>query len=140
MRNNTSSTLIKTAAAAAVSSLLALGLTACHKEPTYVKCYGVSAQGNNNWIGMTAGECEKLANSKSESLAPADMQKVTKYTAADYIKCYGVAAGSMNDCGTKVSACGGTIKTPKEKTAWISLPEGLCKQIKGGIVELPAKS
>ena len=140
MSQNMSSTLAKSAAAAALSSLLALGLSACHKQEAYVKCYGVSKQGADQWIGMTPGQCKKLASSKAMPITPDEMKSVTKYTTDDYIKCYGVAAASMNDCGTKTSACGGTIAQPHSPDAWIAIPKGICEQVKGGVVVVPKKS
>ncbi len=132
-------TFVKTTANAALSSLLALGLSSCGQSH-YVKCYGVAKTGNRHWIGMTKGECEKLASSHAQPITATEMQHVKKYTAEDYIKCYGVAAGSKNDCGTKTTACGGSVQTPKAKDAWIAIPKGLCQQIKGGIVVTPKKS
>ena len=140
MSRKKTSTLVKTATSVALTSLLALGLSSCSKSPTYVKCYGVSKAGADKWIGMTQGQCKKLAGSKAKPITAAEMNKVTKYTPDDYIKCYGVAAASMNDCGTKTTACGGSVSTPRSPNAWIATPKGICEQIKGGIVVIPKKS
>lgn len=122
-----------------LSSLLSLLLSSCGKA-TYVKCYGVSKLGANHWIGMTSGQCKKLAGSKPEPLTVQEASKITKYKASDYVKCYGIAAAEMNDCGTKTSACGGSVHVARTKDAWIAIPKGLCQQIKGGVVQVPKKS
>lgn len=133
-------TFTKLAISAAVSSLLALSVTGCHESTDYVKCYGVSKQGGDAWIGMTAGQCKKLAGAKAVPATPDEAKTIVKYTPEDYIKCYGVAAGSMNDCGTKTTSCGGTVPTPRQADAWIAIPRGLCAQIKGGVIEEPKEA
>lgn len=137
MSQKKTSKIVKATASAALSSLLALSVAGCHSSNN-VKCYGVAKKGQ--WIGMSEGKCKKLAGSKAEPIAPNSTIKVKKYSGDDYIKCYGVAAASMNDCATKTSACGGTAHTPRSKDAWIALPEGICQQVKGGIVVAPKKS
>ena len=138
MSDKKTPTFAKKTAAAALSSLLALGLSACNTKDhdQYVKCYGVSKLGPDHWIATTPGQCNKLANSHIEPLSATEAQQVTKYTPEDYIKCYGVAAAGENGCATKTSACGGTVKTPSSKDAWVPMPKGICEQVKGAVVGL----
>jgi uncharacterized membrane protein len=132
-------TLVKYTAAAALSSLLALGMSACSgsDKETYIKCHGVSKEGANHWIATSSGQCKKLAGSRIEPLTAEQQNSVKKYSTNDYIKCYGVAAASKNDCGTKTTACGGSVATPRSKDAWIAIPQEICEQVKGGIVAAP---
>lgn len=47
-------------------------------------------------------------------------------------KCYGVAKAGKNDCQTSSSACAGTSKQDRQKSAYIALPKGTCSKIAGG--------
>ena len=107
-----------------------LGLTSC-SSGKMVACHGAGNQDGHSWIATSPGTCQKLAGGKAEPL-PADAH-VKPYDSGSYIKCYGVAAAGANDCGTKVSACGGSVKVAKAKYAWIAAPEPVCKDA-GGIV------
>lgn len=140
MKQRTSSKLVKATATAALSSLIVLGLAACQQTQQQstgdlVKCYGVAKSGPNDWIGVSAGVCKKLAGSRAEAISPDEAAQVKSYT--DSAQCYGVAAAGMNDCGTKTTACGGTVKTAASPDAWITLPKEICAQIKGGVVVIP---
>lgn len=118
----------KLAAKAALTSLIAVGalsLSGCNSSRTndYVQCFGVAKDGPNTPIYMSKGLCEKLAGSKA---APV--------TANDYVECYGVAATGKNDCATNTSACGGTAATDRLPQAWVTMPAGICAQLKGGVI------
>jgi uncharacterized membrane protein len=129
--------LLKISTQTALAGLLALSLTSCSKPTTpdsMVKCYGVAQGGASQWVATTAGQCKKLADSKAVPMTDAEAAQAPRYQATDYVKCYGVAAAGMNDCGTKTTACGGTIATARSKIAWISIPKAICQQVKGGIV------
>jgi hypothetical protein len=128
-----------------------LMLTACNpgKHPNFVACNGVSK--NNMPINMLAGTCKKLADSKATPLKCDNWQEtnnsyicrdpgsnitVVRYPQSDYVKCYGIVAANMNDCGTATTACGGSVHVNRQKDAWIAIPNGICKQIKGSTSKL----
>lgn len=115
-----------------------LALSACGGK--MVKCLGVSKNGSKSGLITTEGQCKKLAGSKIEAISPQEAQKAKTYPYSSYVKCYGVAAGGKNDCGTKTTACGGSVSVSRSKDAWIALPKGLCQQIKGGVVVAPKKN
>ena len=137
-------------ALAGILSLSIIGLTACHSsKANIVKCTGVPLkQGHSLYID--GGICKKLGGGKPTPikctkwsiakkdtiicLDPGSKLTAKKYATSEYVKCYGVAAAGMNDCGTKTTACGGTVHVARAKDAWIALPGGLCKQIKGSVV------
>ena len=105
-----------------------------------VNCLGVSKEGPNVGVTMDNGACKKIADSKIVNLTPVEQATVKPYPYDTYVKCYGVAAAAMNDCGTKTSACGGSVTIAKSPDAWIALPKGVCDQLKGGIAVMPTKS
>lgn len=131
-----------------------LSLVACSRSshPHFVACGGV---GNNNQpINMSAGTCKKLAGSKPIPLTcttwnetktsyscqdPGSSLTIPRYPEADYVKCYGIAAANMNDCGTATTACGGSVHVDRQKDAWIAIPNGICKQLKGSTSKLNTK-
>ena len=86
---------------------------------------------------MPKGECEKLADHKIEYMSPAEASHVATYPYDTYVKCYGVAAAGMNDCATDTTACGGSVTVPRDTGAWVAIPQGICEQLKGGIVAQP---
>ena len=133
-------TLKKTAqvALAGLLSVNVLALSGCSK-PTEVKCYGLT-QNSDQWIGMSKGECAKLAGGVAKPMTAQEAAQVTVYPASDYVKCYGVAAANMNDCGTKTSACGGSYSDPRSPLAWIAIPKQICQQLPGAILEEPGSS
>ena len=51
---------------------------------------------------------------------------------ADMEKCYGVAKAGKNDCQTAASACAGTSKQDRQKSAYIAVPKGTCSKISDG--------
>ena len=131
-----------------------LSLVACHRSshPNFVACSGVS--NNNQPINMSAGTCKKLAGSKATPLTctswnetttnyacqdPGSNLTIPRYPESDYVKCYGIAAANMNDCGTATTACGGSVHVDRQKDAWIAIPNGICKQIKGSTSQLNTK-
>ncbi len=127
--------LVKVATQTALAGLLALSVNSCVRHsPHMVKCYGVANGDANQWVAATAGECKKLADSKPVPMTPAEAADAPHYKTTDYVKCYGVAAGGMNDCATNTTACGGTASTPRQADAWIAIPQGVCQQVKGGVV------
>ena len=134
-----------------VMTLSALALVSCGDKgvPKMVACEGVS--NNNQPINMAEGICKKLAGSKSVTLKCADWQPeannyvckdpgsqltIPHFPESDYVKCYGIVAAEMNDCGTATTACGGSVHVNKQPDAWIAIPNGICKQIKGSSSKL----
>lgn len=142
--------LSKQLALAGLLGASSLVLSACHDgQPKIVKCVGVPVK-TGKTLYIEAGICKKLGGGKPipvqcskwssvknntiQCLSPNNKLAAQKYSANSYIKCYGVAAAGMNDCGTKTTACGGSVHTPRQKDAWIAIPKGICKQIKGSII------
>lgn len=105
-----------------------------------VNCLGVAKKSPTVGVTMDEGACKKIANSKVVALTPEEQKMVKPYPYSTYVKCYGVAAAGKNDCGTKTSACGGSITVAASPDAWIALPKGVCDQLKGGIAAIPKKS
>ena len=142
--------LITHLALAGVITLSALTLAACSKGiPAFVACGGVSK--DNQPINMPKGTCGKLAGAKPEPLTCAKWQDngdayvcqeagtkltIPHYPQSDYVRCYGVVAANMNDCGTATTACGGSVHVDRQADAWIAIPNGICKQIKGSASQL----
>lgn len=133
MSSKSSRSALKKTAVASLLAFTAAALGGCSHSQE-VKCYGVSAQGSDHWIGMPEGECAKLADSHAQPLSSDEVKQVTHYAYSDYVKCYGVAAAGMNDCATKSTACGGSVSVPKAKDAWIAIPKGICEQLEDGVV------
>jgi uncharacterized membrane protein len=132
-----------------------LALTSCTKMDPHsiVMCEGVSTN-QNKALYIDKGICEKLAGGKPSPsgchqwradgdyftcLDNAALPQVKNYAPSDYIKCYGIVAAGMNDCGTPTTACGGSVKVARDKTAWIAIPNGICEKIKGARAEVPEK-
>lgn len=125
-------------ARASVVVLAIFGLVGCGGGKP-VRCLGISKQGKNHPIIMSAGLCKKLAYSKSQPVTAMQAATFHKYPYESYVKCYGVAAAGMNDCGTNTTACGGSVHTPARKDAWVAVPKGVCQQVKNGVVVTPKK-
>lgn len=126
----------KTIARLVVATLMgSTSLTVMAASANYIGCYGVSTQGANVPVIMTADNCQKLAGGMVKPL-PAKLQataaQMKPVSSSDYVQCYGVAAAGKNDCATNSAACGGNVKTARDPHSWVSLPKGLCEQIKGG--------
>lgn len=130
----------KTTIAVALSAVIGTSIitTACtinnHAENTstvtnpdqLVECYGVGK--TDAPILMTKGMCDQLPSTKQNPV-----------NTSDYIQCYGVAAAGKNDCATSTVSCGGKVKTDRAPDAWVSLPKGICLNLKGGMITPPAK-
>lgn len=117
-----------------VASLL---LSGCGSK--LVKCYGVAKKGKSAGLVTAEGVCKKLADSNVVALTPNQAKQAKRYPYSSYVKCYGVAAGGKNDCGTKTTACAGTVSVSREADAWIAIPKGVCQKVKGGVVVEPKK-
>jgi uncharacterized membrane protein len=142
--------LITNLALTGVMTLSVLTLVACSKgTPDFVACVGVSK--DNQPINMPKGTCEKLAGGVPAPLTCGKWQDngndyvcqdtgskltVPHYPQADYVRCYGIVAANMNDCGTATTACGGSVHVDRQADAWIAIPNGICKQIKGSASQL----
>lgn len=116
------------------SALVSLSLLNGCSHPI-VKCEGINKNPKQSWIMMPAGECKKIAGSHPQSIPAQEAQKVKRYPYNSYIKCYGIAAAGMNDCGTAISACGGSVEVARSPDAWIALPKGICEQLEGARIE-----
>lgn len=118
----------------AIAGALALGLTACSSGGSdYVACHGVAKPGAAHpYVVMNAGLCAKLAGGQAEALPKGAAAQIIH--ANNYVKCYGVAAAGKNDCGTKTTACSGTINTARDPGAWVTALKGVCEQIRGSRV------
>lgn len=93
-----------------------------------VECYGVAKDSPDGVLLMTKGMCDKLPSTKQVVV-----------TSKDYVECYGVAAAGQNGCATKANSCGGFVKVDRAPDAWVSLPLGVCQNLKGASVGHQAK-
>ena len=128
----------KNLATAALTSLIALttgSLAGCGDHSKPVRCYGVDKDYPKKPVLMTKGACLKLADSRVEPASQKELMEFKAFPYNSYVECYGVAAAAKNDCATKTTACGGTAKTAKDKTAWIAIPDQICKKAGGAIVK-----
>ena len=113
----------------------ALSLSACGDK--LVNCNGVSKDGKGVIAGK--GACSKIADSRITPLTAAQAKTAKPYPISSYVKCYGIAAAGKNDCGTKSTACSGSVGTSRQSDAWIALPKGLCEKLRGARVVTPKK-
>ena len=133
-KNNRKNRLATTLALSGLVALSTAGLSSCSGGKTdVVECSGVPTVSGKP-LYTSAGICKKLAGGKAVAVADASAH-ATSYKASDYVKCYGVAAANMNDCGTATTSCSGTVHVAKQKDAWITIPGGICKQIKGAVLK-----
>lgn len=95
-----------------------------------VECYGVAKKANTP-ILMTKGMCDKLPATKQVAVK-SDSTAPIKF--GSNVKCFGVAAAGKNDCATKTTSCAGSAKKARQPDAWVSLPEDICKNLKGSSV------
>lgn len=124
--------------AVASSACCALLLSACNQV---VDCKINSQEGRPKWVAMLEGECKKIADTQIKAISKSASKAYKKYPYDSYVQCYGIAAAHMNDCGTKTTACGGSVATAKDPAAWIALPKGICQQLDGAkVVEETKKS
>lgn len=91
-----------------------------------VECFGVGK--TDAPVLMTKSMCDQLPSTKQVVV-----------TTSDYIQCYGVAASGKNDCATSTVSCGGKVKTDRAPDAWVSLPKGICENLKGSTTTPPSK-
>lgn len=112
-------------------------LTGCSGK--LVKCSGISKKDPKQWVAISEGECKKIAGTKIDPLTKTEAKKAKHFPYSSYVKCYGVAEAGMNDCGTKVSACGSSIHVARSPDAWIALPKGICQKLEGSRIEAQPK-
>jgi uncharacterized membrane protein len=124
---------IKTILSGLMITTSILGLQACSSNDSgknSVLCENVGKSEQNNSVLMTKGMCKKLAGG-----VPMTTTQTYKDPGADaYVECYGVVAAGENDCATNTSACGGTNAVDRSPSAWIAVPQGICEQLKGGVI------
>lgn len=126
----------------AITSLLTLataGLSSCGGSKP-IRCYGVAKGKPHQALLMSAGECAKVANGKIKPATREDIANYKPFPYGTYIKCYGIVAAGKNDCGTKNTACAGTVSVAKRQDAWIAFPRELCNKVGGRVEEPKAKS
>jgi uncharacterized membrane protein len=119
---------------AAVVSAAAFSAAGCSHHHDLVACYGLATVDKAPYVIIDKGLCEKLAGGKSEPI-PANAV-IPTINDNDYVMCYGVAAAGKNDCGTKTTACSGSISQAKNPTAWVAVLEGVCKEIGGRVGDI----
>lgn len=113
-----------------LASTVAAGVVSCSHQD-FIACHGLSTTDGKSYVIMSEGLCTKLAGGRPEPL-PAGVTP-PKINENDYVMCYGVAAAGKNDCGTKTTACAGTISKAKDPGAWVAALDGVCKQIGGRV-------
>lgn len=122
---------------AAIASTLAVGLAGCNHHD-FIACHGVAKPGSAEpYVIMDKGLCGKLANGVAKPL-PVGVS-APKTDDNDYVMCYGVAAAGKNDCGTKSTACAGSVGTAKDPGAWVAALDGVCKKIGGRVGDIKPK-
>lgn len=122
----------KSVLGAAIAGALTVTLAGCSSGSDFVACHGVVKKGaKESYVVMDKGLCSKLAGGVAQPL-PAGVKKPT-INPNNYVKCYGVAAAGKNDCGTKTTACAGSVKVAKAPDAWVTALEGVCKQVGGKV-------
>jgi uncharacterized membrane protein len=122
------------------STLACLILVSGCGNSKLIKCEANFKKASLKWLAMPSGECKKIAGTKILPLNSSQTKKAKTYPYDTYVKCYGIAAAGMNDCGTKTSACGGSVNIANSPEAWIALPKGICQKLKGSrVVEQPKK-
>ena len=121
---------------AMVASGVAASVVGCSHHDL-VACHGLHTVDKKPYVIMDRGLCTKLAGGKVEAI-PAGVA-LPKIDDNDYVMCYGVAASGKNDCGTKTTACSGSIKLAKDPDAWVAALEGVCKEIGGRVGAIQKK-
>lgn len=132
MKSTQKKRLLKTV----LTTTMAAGIVGCSHHD-YVACHGLSTTDGSSYVVMGRGLCTKLAGGNPEPLP--EGVKAPKIDENNYVMCYGVAAAGKNDCGTKTTACAGTVHTAKEPDAWVAALEGVCKQIGGRVGKIKNK-
>lgn len=92
-----------------------------------VECFGVGKNGDGP-VTMPKQICAKLPSTKQEPVK-----------SSDYVQCYGVAAAGKNDCATNTTSCGGSAKETRQPDAWVSIPKGICENLKGSSIGKPVE-
>ena len=92
----------KAIATAAISGVLALGLSACGGDKQQASS-GSAAEGE------TVAAADNSANEK----------------------CFGLAKKGMNDCAANGHSCAGQAKADGDAKEWIYVPKGSCDKIVG---------
>lgn len=115
---------------------LSMLLSACSSK--LVNCNGVSKNGKP--IIANEGTCRKIADSSIAPLTASEAKTAKAAPLSTWVKCYGIAAANKNDCGTKSTACAGSMSTPRSSDAWIAAPKGVCEKLRGARVVQPKKS
>lgn len=57
----------------------------------------------------------------------------TQYSTVPEERCFGIAAARKNDCATVNNSCAATALKDRQWDAYISVPQGLCQKISGGV-------
>ena len=129
---------------AALASLLTLatgaGLSGCSSHEQPVRCQGVAKGNAQQPLLMSKGQCEKIAKGQVVAATAADKAAYKPEPYNSYIECYGIAAANKNDCGTKSTACAGSVHVDSQADAWIALPQKICQQVGGRVVQPKAKN
>ena len=121
----------------AAISALAMGLAGCGHQD-FIACYGVAKPGSKNpYVVMDKGLCTKLAGGEVKPL-PKGVRK-PEINPNNYVMCYGVAAAGKNDCGTKTTACAGSVGKAKQPDAWVAALKGVCEKIGGRVGSIKVK-
>lgn len=115
---------------------LSVLLSACSNK--LVNCNGVSKDGKP--VVANEGTCRKIADSSATPLSTSKAKTAKAAPLSTWVKCYGIAAANKNDCGTKSTACAGSVSQSRRSDAWIAAPKGVCEKLRGARVVQPKKS
>ncbi len=119
---------------AAITGAVAATLAGC--TGPQVECKGVAKPGSkHDYVIMDEGLCTKIDGGEIGPLAKPDQISHSQ----DYVMCYGIAAAGKNDCGTKSTACAGSVGQAKAPDAWVAALKGVCEQVGGKVGAIKPK-
>jgi uncharacterized membrane protein len=81
---------------------------------------------------VMAAAAAMLATAANTTDVKAMDEKPVKPKAEEKENCYGIAKAGKNDCGWAGGSCHGSLTKDGDKTAYITLPKGLCERLVGG--------
>jgi uncharacterized membrane protein len=149
MNNKRTSLIIATA----MSSVLAIGLNtyspiANAAETETEKCAGIVKAGQNDcganghkcagmskkdkdpneWVALPKGTCNKIVGAKT--IGTDKKMDVSKTE-----KCAGIVKAGQNGCAANGHSCAGKATKNGDPNEWVSLPQGTCNKIVGGMIK-----
>lgn len=93
-------------------------------------CAGMSKKDkdSNEWVALPKGTCTKIVGAKV-------IGNYKKQDVSNTEKCAGIVKAGQNGCATNGHSCAGQATKNGDPNEWISLPQGTCTKIVGGMVK-----